>query len=202
MTTMIEIIGLIAGVLAIFGAIYAVWKRYRHRVLILITPLQDPKKPVSEERLSIEDTYQGINNLIEDARRFNPDYIFGINRGGAIVGGILAKKLQKPQVYILYVNLDHDSSKHIIEHRGDTDTTIIKNGEKILLVDDALRNDEHMRIASEYLKKTYPNIELRRMVVLQIKMDMVGPEKCWLPLSIEHSAYYTFLTTVKLPWDP
>lgn len=168
---------------------------------VRLVSLQDPKLNVTKDRLSFEDAKLGIDILSEDALRYKPDFIFGINRGGAIVGGMIAKKQKKSLVYILEVNFDKDRKKRVIEHRLGDDIPI-QSRIKILLVDDAFRVGGHMSLASDYLKLKYPNAEIRRVVLLEIKFSTIGPEiSARKPVPIECSAFFTHDGRVKSPWD-
>jgi len=193
-------IGIIAGIITIIGTALALLKRFlwlwlkRH---VAWVDLQDHKKPVTKERLSWQDVFEGIiKALLPDAQNFKPDAIFGINRGGAIVGGLIAKKLNIPQVFILDINFDRPTI--VIEHRQNQ----VLPGSRVLLVDDALRTGDHMRAATKYLRDRYRNIELRRMVILHIMREDVGPEIRPRIPSVERYAFFTFDGRVKLPWDP
>src|SRR5438309_1628288 len=44
---------------------------------------------------SYSDVQLGMSELVDNVSRFRPDIIIGVNRGGAIVGGILGKHLNK-----------------------------------------------------------------------------------------------------------
>jgi len=193
-------IGIIAGIITIIGTALSLLKRFlwpwlkRH---VAWVDLQDHNKPVTKERLSWQDVFEGIiKALLPDAQNFKPDVIFGINRGGAIVGGIIAKKLNIPQVFILDINFDRPTI--VIEHRQNQ----VLPGSRVLLVDDALRTGRHMKAATEYLRDRYRNIEIRRMVILHLKMEYVGPERGPRIPSVERYAFFTFDGRVKLPWDP
>jgi hypothetical protein len=90
-------------------------------------------------RLTYLDVQAGLAALIEDARMFAPDCVVGINRGGAIVGGCIAKQLGIGKLSLLSVNCD--LKPVVTEHRS---ARLPLTG-RILLVDDALRKGEHMR---------------------------------------------------------
>lgn len=195
----VDLIGLLSSILGIATVVISVYLWLTKKIRWVV--VQDPKQSVTKGRLSFEDVKLGIDILVEDAVRFNPDWIFGINRGGAIVGGMIAKKLKKPFVYLLETNLDKDKERRVIEHRvGDDIPT--QSRTKILLTDDAFRSGEHMSWASEYLKSRYPNAELRRVVLLEIKFTQVGPEVTTRNLvPIECSAFFTYDGRVKNAWD-
>jgi hypoxanthine phosphoribosyltransferase len=195
-TESVNLLASLLGIIAVAIPVY-IWVTKK----IKLVSVQDPKHSVAKERLSFEDVKAGIEILVEDALRFKPDYIFGINRGGAIVGGMMAKKLKKPLVYILEVNFDKDTEKRVVEHRIHDDIPS-QNQMKILLTDDAFRAGEHMSAASNYLKQKYPNAEIRRVVLLEIKFSIVGPESSERNLvPVERHAFFTYDGRVKNAWD-
>jgi len=195
----IDLINLIASALGILTVTISVYLWATKKVKLV--SIQNPKQDVTKERLSFEDVRLGIEILVEDALRFNPDYIFGINRGGAIIGGMVAKKLKKPLVYLLEVNFDKDQEKRVIEHRVGEDIPT-QNRIKILLTDDTFRAGDHMSMASDYLKIKYPNAEIRRAVLLEIKFSPVGPEITTRNrVPIERSAFFTYDARVRNVWD-
>lgn len=114
---------------------------------------------------------------------------------------MIAKRINKPLVYILEVNFDKDIEKRVIEHRKYDDIPS-QNRKKILLTDDAFRAGEHMSAASNYLKQKYPDSDIRRVVLLEIKFSIVGPESSERNLvPIERSAFFTYDGRVKNAWD-
>ncbi len=158
----------------------------------------DPTKPV-RENLSHQDVHKGLLILVEDAKAFQPDFIYGINRGGAIVGGYIAKMLDIPGIYLLTVNSDLPSDQRVIEHRDDG----LQIHGRVLLVDDAKRKGEHMREAVDYLSRQYSGITLRRQVLLEMSVPHYGPERTkFRSIPVERTAFFTNDISVRLPWDP
>jgi len=164
----------------------------------VVFSVHDPAKPVSGGRLSYPDVQRGLGLLLDDARQFKPDLIMGINRGGAIVGSCLAKQMNIPWVYLLSVNCDNPGPTRVVENRADRSPL---RG-KVLLVDDALRKGEHMREATEYLRRKYPGIEIRRMVLLKMTIPHLGAEQqTFRNVTVEKAAFETHDASVLLPWD-
>ncbi len=159
--------------------------------------IHHPSQLVGTEGLGYEDIKNGVLILAEYAKTYNPDFIYGINRGGAILGGLLAKQLNKPCVYILTVNYDRAPGKRIIEHRGDKKEIF----GKILLVDDAIRKGDHMREAAVYLKSRYGNVEIRSAVLLKMDVPHFGPEESTFHEIIDLSVFRTNQSSALLPWD-
>jgi hypoxanthine phosphoribosyltransferase len=137
---------------------------------------------------------------LKDARTFRPSTIFGINRGGAIVGGIIAKGLPLPGLTLLMVNADLPQGLRVVEHRSSTEPL---HG-RALLVDDAKYKGEHMREATDYLLGTYPGLTLRRSILLEVHASRHrGPEQLTFQnVPVEKAAFYSRDVDVFLPWDP
>jgi hypoxanthine phosphoribosyltransferase len=148
--------------------------------------------------LSYADVQRGIGLLVADARQFGPDIILGINRGGAIVGGCIAKGLGLPWVYLLHVDCDRDLGGRVMENRLSESPL---EG-RVLLVDDAMRKGEHMREASEYILKKYSGVVLRRSVLLKMAVPHLGAErKTFRNESVDKAAFETENASLVLPWD-
>jgi hypoxanthine phosphoribosyltransferase len=191
-----ELIGFIAALCTIAvtaGGAYT-WVRGH----ALIVRVHDPHKNVEQDSLSVIDVARAMKQMAEDARLYRPDYIVGINRGGAIVGGWLAKQLQMEAPVLLLVNADQPPGRRVEARLG-------RSGQlagKIYLVDDAQRKGEHMREAVTYLNAKHPGVEIRRAVVLQMQVQHQGPET--VAFRATRSEFAGFLTAngnVALPWD-
>lgn len=185
--TLTEVIGVVSGVIGIAGGLYAIW----HWLLPRLrgNDIKDPTKPVTKDRLSATDVDTGVARLANEIKAFSPDYIFGINRGGAIVGGMLANYLGLEGVFLLNVSND----KYDVNAKGLPD---VEPGQKVLLVDDRYRTGNHMRAANVYLAQTYPNVPIKRAVLLEVRDE--GRPKASPP--VDYAAYHTDLFRVKCPW--
>lgn len=105
------IVGLIAGFLAILGYLWGVWRGFwrlfgekwivswlERKVLVDVPSSHlDPDAPVTAWSLSYTDVSFAVRDLAEKAQVFQPDVIIGIDRGGAIVAGLLGKYLSRRQ---------------------------------------------------------------------------------------------------------
>jgi hypoxanthine phosphoribosyltransferase len=164
----------------------------------LIVRVHDPSKNVERDNLSVIDVSRAMKRMVEDARNYQPNYIVGINRGGAIVGGWLAKKLQMEAPILLTVNSDEPKGRRVVA-RLERSSLLIG---KIYLVDDAQRKGEHMREASAYLNNKHPGVEIRRAVLLQMDVPHQGPESvAFRGTRSEFVGYSTTNGSVVLPWD-
>ena len=94
------------------------------------------------------------------------------------------------------------TSKGLYFLKGDLPSVENVLGNKIMLVDDARRKGEHMREAFEFLKMRFPNCQIYRFVLLELKVPHKGAEqKVFRGDPVERSAFSTNSTEVLLPWD-
>jgi hypoxanthine phosphoribosyltransferase len=155
-------------------------------------------KDVQGSNLSIVDVQRAMQRMVKDARDYQPDYVVGINRGGAIVGGWLAKQLGCGGPVIVIVNSDEPPEKRVIP-QSSRDSAL---SGKIYLVDDAQRKGEHMREATNYLRTKHPNAQIRRAVLLQMSVPHTGPEAiAFRGTRSEFNGFTTRDANVTLPWD-
>lgn len=193
----IGLIGVISGLITIALGLVAVYGWVRSHAFII--RVHNPQQAVSGDALTILDVSRAMERLAEDARAFGPDHIVGINRGGTIVGGWLAKKidLEIPTIYV--VNSDEPPGKRVIPQVSRTAADL---SGKIYLVDDAQRKGEHMREARNYLMARYPNAQVRRAVLLQMSVPHAGPEAvAFRSTPCEFTGFFTSDAAVVLPWD-
>lgn len=202
----VQIASIVITVTSISLAIHA-WSRTR----TFIRRRQDPNKRVPDYTvLSYTDVEAGIEKLAHAAQRLKPDHVVGINRGGAIVGGCLAKKLHIPDpaknsgFFLLNVYLPRPEEPlekaEVIEQRADS--IQIKAGDTVLLVDDSMRTASHMALAEKYLLKTYEDIKLKKYVLLHVAPRLVGPEPYNVETQVDECAFVTSGGHVLWPWDP
>lgn len=191
---MIEWISLISGVLAICGVILALCSKYLipYWRKTLFEPI-DPLKPVKKDALEYKDIPNAIALLTNKICSKHPDIILGIERGGAIVGGILAKQFRIP-IRLLYRK---ESEEYFY---SDFDKSDI-DGKVVILVDDVSRTGRSFENAINYVKKCF-NPKCLIVVALLITKTEYHIHKEIDPSSlVDHYAYFTSRTDIKLPWD-
>jgi hypoxanthine phosphoribosyltransferase len=140
--------------------------------------------------------YDGKSNLI-----------LGINRGGAILGGMLAKSLMlPPRTLVLLYDLppgrysSDTTSKLAYRCLKNLDFTNVK---KILLVDDTMRTGDTMKCAERMLvdilneKEMSEKIEYKKLCILYQKQIAHGGAE----YELDFFVYRTELSEIRLPWD-
>jgi hypoxanthine phosphoribosyltransferase len=133
---------------------------------------------------------RAIEDFAERLKNNMPEYIVGIDRGGAIAAGLLAKRLR----------FHRDCPKLRLIHRADKHecgfaSGIIEDelkGKSVLVVDDACRRGDTMAGALGYIEKTLQPAQVRTFVILLVKGNRAtcpdsGQNR--LPRILYHQAY-------------
>lgn len=215
----IEWIGLVAALLTIAGVAYAAYKKIRANVESAVRravndTILPPVRLALEEILYIKPSEPGLlginlnillwghvipgmRDLVRDAHDFRPTAVFGINRGGALVGGYIAKKLDR-ELHLVRVDVEAGAGDQVksLENVDTLDT------HKIYLVDDSYRSGRHMTAAYHYLQNQHPDAEIRTAVLLRIESSSIGIERGRPSVKVHHEAFVSHNATIKIEWDP
>jgi hypoxanthine phosphoribosyltransferase len=187
-------IGIIAGFITIVGAIIALGKKYFIPYLRkkIDEPL-DPSQPINKDALEYKDIRNAITLLVDKLRPKNPDVILGIDRGGAIVGGILAKHFGVP-IHLLHRS---DSKEGFCSYFDSSEV----DGKVVALVDDASRTGRSIEKAKNYVKNQFSPQNLMVAVVLLTKTEYLRHKDITAAKLVDCYAYFTSRSDIKLPWD-
>lgn len=182
--SLLSYLGEISAVITIVGALLATSQRFR---ALIRRSLQGPDvKSVINRPFKYREVHRGLVHLSRQARDFGPDLLVGINRGGAILGGMIGKRLGMI-VRILEVT-----------HRPEDPVWLAVNdkllvGKRVLLVDDRLRTGTNMARARDYLQQRGANVYC---------MVFARPEG-WTELSLpQEFAYHVSAPDLPFPWEP
>lgn len=168
----------------------------------------DEENDDKPEYLSADEVFEELEKLVKKIKGFKPDYIVGINRGGAILGGMLAKRLNIDYVYLVDVNCKKDKDAESCSIDKNLDIPEFKNKKcKVLLVDDAIRMGQHMNTVEEYLEQdfkkkyaeNYDKIKLRKAVLLYL--DFPGRPSTGTKVKVNFKGRITTKSNLYLPWD-
>ncbi|MEM8721170.1 MAG: hypothetical protein AAGE84_18035 [Cyanobacteria bacterium P01_G01_bin.39] len=147
-----------------------------------------PKLVQSDGVLPGSSTLIGVVALEAYARKQNPQYIVGINRGGWLLSTYLAHRLDIDREHLLRF----DSKRNeIIDNNIQTKKLKHKN---ILLVDDISRQGESIKIAHRYMQDQFPDSNFLT-TVLVICGENPAQE------IIDFHPYYTEYPDIQLPWS-
>lgn len=191
-------ISIVVGLITIGGVIFALMKNLnlRSRIVDTIFPKIEADKRVNRH-LTFWDIKHGTQALYEKLRKYNPDYIIAVHRGGAIIGGILAKYFYIEKIRHIYIDADKN-----MRCGFDVSELADKN---VLLVDDCMRTGHSINQAHDLLKNKYKKmIEKGKMekppkVIQKVVFLFTRLEKNKEPEPIY--AYHTSEVNIRLPWD-
>jgi len=154
--------------------------------------------------LNIENGEQIISH-IDNHIEYDPikNVIIGIDRGGAIVGAMLGKKLHLPATTIAINwakpqgNFLHHGVGTSLEFGGGLKSIDVTAVQRVLLVDDAIRTGMNMTSAINILKNTIQSLHIQYntlCILYQIQLPNHG-------IVPNIHIYNTNLAQIKMPWD-
>lgn len=201
-----KIIATLFGVVGSIAAFLNKKAKIKQWIASRMFPPHDPNKPMSND-LSYMDVKNGCeilqNKIVEGF--FSDYYIVALDRGGAIIGGIMAKKYFDPRSADKWYRLRHmhiDGNKQV---HCDFDVTEL-NHKKVILIDDATRTGDTLKKAHDELlkkcKKKKVDVEIECAVLLRNKSDKQdrdAEENKFIKRIIY--AYYSQGKDLWLPWD-
>jgi hypoxanthine phosphoribosyltransferase len=150
-------------------------------------------------------------NSAQPIKEWRPDLIVGINRGGSIVGGMLAMHFGMTRVIPITIPWKTDDDGHreyytavppayVADHPEDDPATV----QRILLADDAFRTGNHVKFARRELQAVFPAAEIRVAALISVRQDVSygeGPGRG----GVGGPTYYGQLVSSRnftLPWSP
>ena len=109
----------------------------------LFDPL-DPEEPVTRDEMEYKDVQLATTRLVELLRLRRPDLVLAVDKGGSIIGGILAKQLDIPirHLYRLANRVGFSSGYDVSE---------LKN-KVVVLVDDCSRTGRTLGQAVSHVR--------------------------------------------------
>lgn len=146
----------------------------------------------NQTRLTWDEVSAGIEFIAAAARDWLPDRVIGINRGGAIVGGMLAKVLGIRHIGIIELVVQGSALRAVDRPSSDD------RFKRVLVVDEANRSGRHLDCAKQELADIYPAAEIRAAALVDVAY--VDHDEGLRPLDMV--PYVTTIGTVRFPWDP
>jgi len=185
-----QYIATIAAVLTILLFMVALWHWLRSLWERLF--LAKPRDKKVREDFTYHDVIVGTSYLVARAKAFVPDFIIGINRGGLIVGGIIAKHLEKLTHSIIVERNIREFEVNIAESAAFLKDSAALKDKKVLLVDDRLNSGNHMETAYEFLRER--SCDVRKLVFAWV--DHPSPKT-----TPDVWAYRAISEELTLPWE-
>jgi hypoxanthine phosphoribosyltransferase len=152
------------------------------------------------------------HNNAKPIGNWRPDLIVGINRGGAIVGGMISRRFDYVRVLpvlVLWTTDENGQRDYYVavpppreaNHPDDDPGTV----RSILLTDEAFRTGTHVKHARKALEETFPNADIRVATLISVRQDVshggMGPGRG----EVGGPTYYgqrVGSQNFELPWDP
>jgi hypoxanthine phosphoribosyltransferase len=156
----------------------------------------EAKQVESDGVLPASSTIIGVISLEVFARRHDPKYIIGVNRGGWLLSTYLAHRLDIGRSNLLRFDADRDE---IIDNTDLLDSIPhTRKKTNILLVDDISRTGNSIDKCIDFLEKKSPsfNISVAVLVVCDRKTDNKKTDK-----NINYYPYWTQYKDIQLPWS-
>jgi hypoxanthine phosphoribosyltransferase len=147
-------------------------------------------EPSDDGILAASSIFVGAIGLEFFAKKINPKYIIGVNRGGWLLSTYLAQRLEVSRDKLLRFKSDEEDA-----NKGEfLDEFTLRIGESILLIDDISRTGNSLKIARDRLIEKFPGIELSIAVLVVCANNKIKKEITCHP-------YYTTTPDIALPWS-
>jgi hypoxanthine phosphoribosyltransferase len=149
---------------------------------------------VGDTRLTWDHVELAVQRVLEKLAEWTPDMIIGINRGGAIFGGMLAKLI--PLRYIGVIAYVVSPTAAAFRQVQAPDLSAVPEGGQILIVDEAHRSGHHMHHAVCDVRRLRPDVEVKTAVIAKADArpedGIPDPDQCAFRVS----------GNACMPWDP
>ena len=115
-----------------------------------------------------------VNILAKEIKRYNPDVILAVARGGMTLGHFLAEALEMRDLYTIN-SIHYDETKKL-------DTIDVFNvpdlnrAKKVVIVDDIIDSGETMIEIKKVLLKKYPSLELKVASIFYKNKALLRPD--------------------------
>jgi xanthine phosphoribosyltransferase len=127
-----------------------------------------------KEFYSYEEFQKDIKSLTNEIRKYNPDCLVAIARGGLTLAHFLAESLNMRSVYT--INSIHYEGEKKLDTFEIKNIPDLNNHKKIVLVDDISDSGETLKEIVDILKTEYPNIEIKTCAIYYKLTSLVIPD--------------------------
>jgi len=174
--------GVSSTIMLIVSSSALVFEPVRRYIKSRLRLSRNPEKEIVKDIKHLEDLRLGISKMYKSVVNLDADVLVCIGGGGAIVGGMLAKRLKLP-VLSVYKNDDTGWDGNLKSVKG----------KKVIIVDDAHRSGNSMKQVLALLERHKPE-SIDCSVLLYIEIHDSKPD---------YLTAYSYRATkrVKLPWD-
>jgi xanthine phosphoribosyltransferase len=127
-----------------------------------------------KEFYSFKEFQKDIDILSSAIKKYNPDCLVAIARGGLTLSHFLGEKLNMRSVYTINsIHYDGEKKLDTFEIKNIPD---LNNHKKIVLVDDISDSGETLKEIIDILKIEYPKIEIKVATVFYKPTSLVIPD--------------------------
>jgi xanthine phosphoribosyltransferase len=127
-----------------------------------------------KEFYSYEEFQKDIKSLTNEIKKYNPDCLVAIARGGLTLAHFLAESLNMRSVYT--INSIHYEGEKKLDTFEIKNIPDLNNHKKIVLVDDISDSGETLKEIVDILKTEYPNIEIKTCAIYYKLTSLVIPD--------------------------
>lgn len=161
--------------------------------------LSGAPKRIEKLRLTWRDVRLGIQSLSASVRQnYAPDLVVGISRGGAVIAGAVAKRLDCDLVVhrLRHEQTERDGIRWI--NLGSLERLDL-HGKKVLLVNDAMRTGQLVATAVALLKRENAS-ELRTAILIWTTKQGSTLQEQGTVFRPDYCAYVTSRIDYEFPW--
>ncbi len=127
-----------------------------------------------KEFYSYEEFQKDIKSLTNEIKKYNPDCLVAIARGGLTLAHFLGESLNMRSIYTINsIHYEGEKKLNTFEIKNIPD---LSNHTKIVLVDDISDTGETLKEIVDILKTEYPNIEIKTCAIYYKLTSLVIPD--------------------------
>lgn len=123
---------------------------------------------------SYDDCIKDCKNLLPQIKRYNPDGLVSIARGGLTLGHILAQGLDTNKLYT--INSIHYNGTQKLDSFEISNIPDLSECKKVVLVDDIIDSGETMMEVKTILEKKYLYCEFKIATIFYKKDAIIQPD--------------------------
>jgi xanthine phosphoribosyltransferase len=144
--------------------------------------------------LTYIDVEEAVAKLAEQIRHYEPDVLAAVDRGGAIVAGLIAKKLKKVREIVAIVSIQRRETPTPVAYGLAGDVA----GKRVALIDDAFRTGEAMTLAKKCVEEKGAGDVKMAVILLEKRQRRKGSAATASQVT---AVYHTEMLNVEFPWD-
>ena len=129
---------------------------------------------MKKEYYSYQEFLKDLKILFVQIKRYNPDTLLAIARGGLTMGHLLAEGLDNKRLYSLN-SIHYDDTKKLDSIKV-FNLPNLSDAKKVVIVDDIVDSGDTMSEIIKILNKKYPNIEFKIATLFYKESASIKPD--------------------------